>query len=33
MFIKLYFQSETSETARDVDLNELKTLSLTLKVS
>ena len=32
MFIKPYFQFKTSETARDVDLNELKALSLTPEV-
>ena len=33
MSVKLYFQSKTSETVRNVDLDELKTLSLTLEVS
>ena len=31
--MKLYFRSETSETARDVDLDELKAPSLTPEVS
>ena len=31
MFIKPYFQFKTSETARDVDLNELKAPLLTLE--
>jgi len=31
--MKLYFRSETSETARDVDLNELKAPSLIPEVS
>ena len=33
MFIKPYFRFKTSETAYNVDLNELKAPSLTLKVS
>jgi len=31
--VKPYFRSETSETARDVDPDELETPSLTLEVS